>query len=55
MRGVEEEQLTPMPENVIVNNILFTQYQRQLMPNFQMGYARGVSTQNLQWWNFSNW
>jgi hypothetical protein len=45
---VEEKQLTPMPENVIVNNNLFTQYQRQLMPNFRMGYARGVFTQNLQ-------
>jgi hypothetical protein len=39
VRGVEEEQLTPMPENVIVNNNLFNQYQRQMIPNFQMGFG----------------
>ena len=48
VRGVEEEQLTPMPENVIVNNNLFTQYQRQMTPNFQTGFGRGVPVQNLQ-------
>ena len=48
MRGVEEEQLEPMPENIIVNSNLFTQYQRQMTPNFQTGFARGVSVQNLQ-------
>lgn len=51
VRGVEEEQLTPMPENVIVNNNLFNQYQRQMIPNFQMGFGRGVPTPNFQWWN----
>ena len=51
MRGVEEEELAPMPENIIVNNNLFGQYQRQLMPNFQMGLGRGVPVQNLQGWN----
>ena len=48
MREVEEEQLTPMPENVFVNNNLFNQYQRQMIPNFQMGFGRGVPTQNFQ-------
>ena len=45
MRGVEEEELAPMPENIIVNNNLF---QRQLMPNFQMGLGRGVPVSNFQ-------
>jgi len=48
VRGVEEEQLTSMPENVIVNNNLFNQYQRQMIPNFQMGFGRGVLTPNFQ-------
>ena len=51
VRGVEEEQLEPMPENIIVNNNLFTQYQRQMTPNFQTGFGRGVPVQNLQWWH----
>jgi len=45
---VEEGQLEPMLENVIVNNNLFNQYQRQITPNFQSGFGRGVPVQNLQ-------
>ena len=48
VRAVEEEELTPMPENVIVNQDLFYQYQKQMTPNFKMGFKRGVSAPNFQ-------
>ena len=51
VRGVEEEELAPMPENVVVNKNLFDQYQKQMTPNFQMGLGRGVTTPKFQWWN----
>ena len=42
---IEEEELMPMPENVIIKDKnLFDKFKRQTMPNFQQGFGRGVSS-----------
>ena len=42
-----EEELMPMPENVIIKDPnLFDRIRRQTMPNFQQWFGRGVSSLN---------
>lgn len=48
VRGVEEEELSLMPENIVVNKNLFNEYKKEFVPNLQMGLGKGVPNPKFQ-------